>query len=131
MPDDTVRFSLKTAVGPAIVETAEIDEALDVPYRGRIRLHLEDPNATAESLLGQDAVLTWERDAYARKLCGLVRRVQEYSRGEDGTAFEIDLVPALSLLDLSRNTRMFQEKKVPDILEAVLKEKLGPYSRDV
>ncbi|HJL15187.1 MAG TPA: type VI secretion system tip protein TssI/VgrG [Sandaracinaceae bacterium LLY-WYZ-13_1] len=132
MPDNTVRFSLETPLESSIVVTSVmVDEALDAPYAGTIRFEVSDPDADPELLLGRDVVLTWERDAYARRLCGLVRRICELGRGSEHTAFEISVVPAFALLDLSRNTRMFQEQSVPDILQAVLDELLGPYSREV
>jgi type VI secretion system secreted protein VgrG len=131
MADNSVRFSLETPVGAGTVLAAQVDEALDQPYRARVRFDVADGAADLEAVLGHDVVLTWERDAYARKLCGLVHRVREMDRTDSSTELEIEIVPALAMLALSRNTRMFQEKTVPEILAAVLSEKLGAYSREM
>ncbi|MCZ7681705.1 MAG: contractile injection system protein, VgrG/Pvc8 family [Sandaracinaceae bacterium] len=48
-----------------------------------------------------------------------------------GTFVEVSVEPAMALLALRQNTRMFQEKTAPQILEAVLGEALSPYGRSV
>jgi type VI secretion system secreted protein VgrG len=129
--DSGVKFVLETPIGLATaIVGVTVEEALDQPYRARVRFRMEDAGAMAEAFLGQDVVLIWARDAYARRLTGLVRRVRELERDERFSEFEIEIAPALALLALARNTRMFQEKSVPEILEAVLGEKLGPYGRE-
>lgn len=126
---DAVRCSLSTSVADVVVTSLEVDESVDRPYVARIRVEIADPDIDAAALLAQDVEVVWERDAYARRLCGLVRGIREVSRGETHTGFELDVAPALALLGLTRNTRMFQEQTVPQILETVLGEKLGAYGR--
>jgi type VI secretion system secreted protein VgrG len=116
---------------PADVRRVSAYEALNEPYRASVVMDVADPDASAEALLGQDVVLAWGRPGRERRLTGLVLAVRKEETVQDRARFRLEVVPALRLLAMRRNTRMFQEKKVPEILEAVLGEALGPYGRSV
>jgi type VI secretion system secreted protein VgrG len=121
------------ALGGAItkVDHAHLEEALDECFIASIELALFDPEADATTLLGQDCVLLIDRGSQTRRVCGLVRSVHELARlpDADHQRIRVDVAPGLALLELRRNTRMFQEKTVPEILETVLADGLGPYGR--
>ncbi|MFK7986716.1 MAG: type VI secretion system Vgr family protein [Sandaracinaceae bacterium] len=107
-----------------------LEEALDAPYDLTLSVMVRDGDADMALLLGRDAVLTIERLPLTRRVCGVVKTVREGQRRPDGSLeVHLTVVPALFMLSMRRNTRMFQNQSVPEILEAVLGESLGPYGR--
>lgn len=134
--DTTVLFSLDTDAFPATrleVTRFRLRETLDDPYEAEIRLAIYDVDADVLELLGRDVVVSIARGDSIRRVCGVVRAVRdgEWAGMESAEHLEahIDVVPGLWMLGLRRNTRMFQEMSVPDIVEAVLGEALEPYGR--
>ena len=131
---ESLRMSFETdalAGTRIVVERMRVEEVLDEPYVATIELRIHDADADASSLLGVDGALIIDRQAQRRRLCGLVRRVWEGERDLVSVRAKIELVPALFLLSLRRNTRMFQEKSVPDILKDVLEGALGDHDREL
>jgi type VI secretion system secreted protein VgrG len=130
-----VQFGLETgALGGAVVRIVGFDvtEALDEPYLADVELAIEDPDADPLALLGVDCALLIDRIPLSRRICGVVRTVWEGEASDLGVVrARVEIVPALWMLSLRRNTRIFQEKTVPEILEAVLAEALGAYGRSV
>ncbi|HJL14397.1 MAG TPA: type VI secretion system tip protein TssI/VgrG [Sandaracinaceae bacterium LLY-WYZ-13_1] len=108
-----------------------VGEALSEPYRLDAEVAITDPDVDISVMLGKDAEISVRHRGHERTFLGVVRRVEEGRHGPDGVAANVVVVPALWMLGLRRNTRMFQEQSVPDILEAVLGEALGPYGREV
>jgi type VI secretion system secreted protein VgrG len=105
-------------------------DAVSEPYEARLTLGVEDPDFDSSLLLGAPATVTLARGSGLRQIHGIVREVSEpHPQKDEVTRFEAVLVPALWLLSLRRNTRMFQNQTVPEIVEAVLEEGLGPYDR--
>ncbi|MCZ7686207.1 MAG: type VI secretion system tip protein VgrG [Sandaracinaceae bacterium] len=131
---DTLQFRFEASALPVemVVERAEIAEALNEPYLIELDLTLRDRDADLVTLLGSDAVLTVDRGELQRRFCGIVRDVVE-GLHEDGELrrARLRVVPALWALSKRRNTRMFQELTVPEILEDVLGAGLGAYGRSV
>jgi len=104
-------------------------EALDTPYALSVDCVLEDPTLEIVSLLGQDAMLEISRGTSVRRVCGVIREVREADMPDAATT-RLAIVPALALLSLRRDTRIFQDKSVPEILEEVLASALGAYGRE-
>ena len=71
-----------------------------------------------------------ERGDRIRRVVGIVRHVEEGELAEYRLPRAV-IVPALWMLGLRRNTRIFQEKTTVEILEDVLGAGLGPYSRSI
>ena len=115
----------------------ELREALSRPFDLRVDL-VAPPDTDAASLLGKDLVLVIARERASReeRVVGLVTGIRGLgpertgggSEGRD-TRLSLRVQPALALLGLRRNSRIFQEKSVPEIVQAVLDEDLGPYGR--
>jgi type VI secretion system secreted protein VgrG len=136
-PTKAVRFRFETARLASHewgVKHFELEEALDEPYLLRIRVATEERDTDPVALLGTDIVLEIERrPAPPRRLCGVVRRIEEASAREDEEelVLTLEVVPALALLGLRRDSRIFQDRSVPEILEEVLGAALGEYGREV
>ena len=126
-----VQFRFESAGLPSTlfrVSSLRVVEALNEPFRAEVTLAVVDPDADLAELLGRDATLTLERGSDVRRVVGLVRHVEE-AEAAGNTEVTVVVVPALYMLSMRRNTRMFQEKTAVEILETVLKEALGPYGR--
>ncbi|HJL14396.1 MAG TPA: type VI secretion system tip protein TssI/VgrG [Sandaracinaceae bacterium LLY-WYZ-13_1] len=123
-----VKYHFETAAFagvPMPVRHVRVSEQLDEPYVAAISIELPDETADPNLLLGQNVTLVLTRGSSERRFVGLVERLTY-----DGPWVELTVVPALRLLDRERDSRIFQEKTVPEILEEVLNEALGPYGRE-
>jgi type VI secretion system secreted protein VgrG len=81
-------------------------------------------------LLGKDGKLTITRTSLERRLTGIVTAFEHLPATEDDhTRVSVTVEPALALLGYSRNSRIFQDKSVDEILDEVLGEALGAYGR--
>jgi hypothetical protein len=119
------------------VQRVVLEERMDRPYEAVLDLSNDDTSADPLALLGQPAVLSIERHA-VRDVQGVIRRVErgqsgqgQSGRSDRSVSARVFLVPALWTLSQSRNTRIFQEKKVTEILQEVLEAGLGPFQREV
>jgi type VI secretion system secreted protein VgrG len=114
------------------VQRVVLEERMDRPYEAVLDLSNDDTSADPLALLGQPAVLTIERHA-VRDVHGVIRRVERGGGGgsDRSVTARVHLVPALWTLSQTRNTRVFQEKAVKDILQEVLEAGLGPFQREV
>ena len=128
-----VQYEFESSALPGvglIVRYARVVEGLNEPYRVELTLQPDDPNADLAQMVGRDCTLQIERGDKIRRVLGLVRHIEE---GELAAFAEpkVIFVPALWMLGLRRNTRIFQEKTVVEILEDVLGAGLGPYGRSL
>ncbi len=106
-------------------------EALSEPYELRCDVVVPD-DTDLEALLGQDLVFTMTRGDEEERVAGLVTEVrsERESRADAGELhLSLRVQPALAMLALRRNSRIFQEKTVEEIVQAVLDEAFGPYGR--
>lgn len=115
----------------------DVREALDEPYVARVDVAIPEASADAAALLHADGVVTFGRTgAPTRRVAGCVQTVEigdDEAIGaiEAHTLATITVGPAFELLSFTRDSRIFQNQSVPDILEAVLGEALEPYGREV
>ena len=134
MADDleiNYRFDCE-ALGGAVppLSNVHLVEALNVPYALRVDAVLTEPGLEAASLVGQDCVIELGRGQdTVRRVCGVIREVREADAPEQAQT-RLAIVPALWFLSQRRDTRIFQSKTVPQILEEVLGA-LGDYGRSV
>ncbi len=119
------------AGGPWAVVGLHYLDGLNRPYELRIRIASEDTGALPAELLGKPACARVRRAHGVREIPGIVAEVTERG-GAWGTwpvGAEVVVRPALESLRHRRDTRIFQDMSVPEILAAVLGEGLGPYGR--
>jgi len=121
-----------------VVGRMTLYEAIGEPYGLELHIGVRAPDYDGLALLGQDLVLTMEREGGGiRRLAGIVREVREGVQGaanlrdHEGAHVECVVVPALWMLSRRRDTRIFQDKTANDIVKEVLEEALGPYGREV
>jgi len=118
------------------VERLRFAEALDEPYVAIVDIRTPgDTDPDMSVVLGADATVELARDDGGhRRVTGIVRTTRTLvgtDQASDTGGMRFEIVPALWMLTLRRDTRMFQLMSVPDILEQVLGDALGDYGRSV
>jgi type VI secretion system secreted protein VgrG len=113
------------------VEGLQTLERLGEPYTLTVALRTDDLSAEPSALLGQPATVLIERDALHQELSGIVERVEEGDTSDHALHATITIVPALVALAHRRNSRIFQDLPIPEILAQVLGEGLAPYGRRI
>ncbi|MFK7988056.1 MAG: type VI secretion system Vgr family protein [Sandaracinaceae bacterium] len=115
-----VRYPLRTFYGR---------EALNRPYRYDATFETHSTAVDIDALLGSAACVILSRDGLARRFPGIIESV-EVEHDQESTV-TLTIVPALQLLSLEKNTRIFQERTVPEILGEVLEPALRERGRTV
>ena len=127
-----LRFQPATELGAQWEPTGMIvTEQFNEPYDMRVELQTYNLEATPSEMLGISVTLVLERGTQVHEFSGIVERVEEGATSEHDLFCTITVVPALRALGHRRNSRIFQEMSIPDILKLVLEEGLGPYEREV
>ncbi len=131
-PLDKVRFTFESSADPGgtwrVVEL-HAREGLSELYSCTVDLANEHLGADVDELLGSSAEILISHDAGARRLCGIIHRVEHTGTQAGHLLARVHVVPALWALSQRKDNRIFQEKKVPEILEEVLKQGLQPFER--
>ena len=107
------RFTAREAISELFHITAELlheEESADlVP-------HVVDPTR----ILGQPVTIRIKTDdGTKRELSGMVSRFAQHNRDRRFTYYNIEIVPHVWLLTQKSQSRIFQQKSVPDILKTV------------
>jgi type VI secretion system secreted protein VgrG len=124
------RFESEGLPGPALgTMTMRVVQALDEPYTAEVLVQVQEADADVSAMLGKNATLTIARPHSAQRIHGIVRSIRPRGDNTLAPGVNVEVVPALWMLSLRRNTRMFQNKTAPEILRAVLEDGLGPYGR--
>lgn len=115
------------------VERALVQEHASKPYRVHLALATNDVTVDPSKLMGVNAVLTVNRLGDVQQVCGIVTDVAVAVSRLEGESLRISLTmaPALSLLGLKTDTRVFQDLTVPEIVKEVLSEDLEAYGREL
>lgn len=106
-------------------------EELNQPYVVTVQVEALHETTDLGELLGRDVVVRLHRREHGRSFFGIVSRVRVDAVGHTGPLGTLEIVPALSSLRFTEDSRIFQEKTAVDIVETVLNERLGPYGRRV
>ncbi|WP_416059216.1 type VI secretion system Vgr family protein, partial [Pseudomonas aeruginosa] len=101
----------------------ELEEALCEPFRLNLKLASDKNAIDFKQVLDQPGTFTlWQDGRPARYVHGIISHFTQGSSGFRRTRYELLLEPQLARLELCCNWRIFQEKSVPEILQALLKE---------
>ncbi|MCH9682286.1 MAG: type VI secretion system tip protein VgrG, partial [Deltaproteobacteria bacterium] len=113
-----------------LVAGLELTQRLNEPYTAQIRLQTYDTLVEPSLMLGRAATLVIERgDQIRHEVGGIIERVEEGTGNEDELLATVTLVPALRALQLRKDSRIFQEMTIPEILQTVVEEGIGPFGR--
>ncbi len=112
------------------VVRAHLREALSEPYAAVVDLAHEDLAVDPDALLGEGCELVLRRHTHARRLCGVVHRVEHLGVRQGHLVARVHVAPALAALGQRLDSYVFQDVTVPQILAVVLAEGLAPFTRE-
>ncbi|MFM2415389.1 MAG: hypothetical protein RL385_112 [Pseudomonadota bacterium] len=110
------------------VRSVSGSELLSDAYRYQVEIgttHGEDP----KKLLGESCTVTMRRKDFKKSVQGIVTRIEFGEAAREFAITKLTVEPALSALSHRTNSRIFQDKTIPEVLEQVLKSGLEPYHR--
>ena len=113
------------------VTGATVESALNRPYAIELELLSREPGAEAAELFARSVALRIEHGRGTVTRSGIASSVRSSWQGHEGIGARVRIEPALAALGHGRDSRIFQDETVPEILEHVLGEGLGPYGRGV
>lgn len=128
----TPEFELLCNDGPDtewVVSAVVLDEQVDRPYRAQIDIACTSSDHA--DFLGASCELVFLRDEERRRLSGIVSEVEVSGFADHHYVVRLVLVPAFALLGQSRNSRIWQQASVRDIVTELLDAELGAYDRCV
>ena len=118
------RLVVKTPLGTDVLLLNGFSghEAISRPFSFQLQCIAENPKKVPfEGLLGQKVTVEVSLPGGAKRwINGVCLRVAQGGRGETFTSYVLDLVPSVYLLAKRTQSRIFQHKKIPDILKEVL-----------
>ncbi len=98
-------------------------EQLGRLFEYQVQLLSESPDLAPEKILGQEVTVSIERaDGSLREFNGVVSRFSHEGPHQRMVAYGITMRPWLWLLTRTANCRIFQDKKVPDIIKEVCRD---------
>jgi type VI secretion system secreted protein VgrG len=130
LPRVDYEFSCGRSSADWAVRRFRLDEALSRCYRLQIELVTDELDADSDALLGADASLTIDRQMVSRRVSGVVSRVIHAGIIRDRLHISLELVPALELLDLRVDTRLWQHSSVVEVVSEVLTAGLERFGRE-
>jgi type VI secretion system secreted protein VgrG len=127
--DVTCTFECEASSVEWKVVDATITEELNDPYQISLSLRANEADADATEMLGESCTVTIERGDLINKYAAVVYRVEDTAQGDRVTNVSVQASAALWMLSQNRQTKIFQNETVPEILDKVLKAGLSPYER--
>jgi hypothetical protein len=109
-----------------------VQEKIGQPTYGQLVIAATKQNFDFSPLLGKSCVLILSR-GYDRKryFKGLVFRIEHRGEYPFGSVARIDFATAVRALQHGQDSRVFENRTAPQILEEVFKEALEPFWREV
>jgi type VI secretion system secreted protein VgrG len=96
-------------------------ESVSQPYSFQLELLSEQTAIDSAEILNSRAVVTVRMaDGEPRFIHGIISRFAQLGRRDDLVEYRAELVPWLWFLTLSRESRIYQEHTVPEIIEQVI-----------
>lgn len=119
-----IQVSVST-LGPdqVVLDSFSYSEEMGQPFSMSVRLRLVDQSVDMYKTVGNGLGVALRVDeGKFRKFFGVVRGVTEPGNKQAERIFTLSVGPKLWLASLSTNCKIFQNKKVPDIIKDVLKK---------
>ncbi|CAD5110410.1 type VI secretion system Vgr family protein [Zestomonas carbonaria] len=119
-----LRFTFEPASGVKLdVVKFRLEEALSECFTLDLDLVSSDPAIDFGQVLDQPALFTlWRGEQPVRYVHGIVSEFEQLDTGFRRTRYRALVEPSLAHTRLCSDWRIFQQKSVPDILQALLKE---------
>ncbi len=118
-------LKVTTPLGPDALILTEFQgrEAISELFRFDLRTGWSTEKGSLpsfEGLLGKKVTVELASLKHKRYFNGMVCKVTQHERDEHFTYYDLEVVPDIWLLDRKLNSRIFQQKTIPDILREVL-----------
>ncbi len=114
-------FAIQGVSATLLVAKFELVEAMSGLFQLELTFASDDKDIAFADAVGKDALFSIEVEgADTRFVHGLVSRLRLGDPGKKLSFYEVTVVPKLWRLSQRRDSRIFQEKSVPDILQEVL-----------
>ncbi|MCW8334210.1 type VI secretion system Vgr family protein [Vibrio paucivorans] len=92
-------------------------------FQYQIQLASRQSNISADDIIDKNVLLELLRNGTVEKrVHGIVREFSKADTGYHHTFYSLTLVPAIERLSLRHNSRIFQQKTVPEIISILLQE---------
>lgn len=125
------RFTLECVGIEWHVRRLQVQESLGRPYRARVDLVTTDVDVIADELVGANVELCIERGEATRVFKGCVLEVEHHGIASGRAFLSLLFGPAMMLLDRNRRSRIFQDRSIPEIIEAVIGPVLAARGREL
>ncbi len=121
-PEPT-RFSFQIPGIPARFSVFEfsVTESISLPFQLDVRMTSKE-DIPLKEVMNRPAVLTVSKARSYRYFHGIINRFVYTEKSKDRMVYQARLVPSLSLLSLTQNCRVFQDKSVVEIVQSVLSQ---------
>ena len=110
--------------------SVDFQETLNQTYELSVHAKVTGASPEVEELLGKDCSLTFERPTKQRAIKGMIRRAR-LNEHHDGLHVHLTVGPVLWALGENRDSRIYQDKTVPEIIEELHQRRLGGRSREL
>lgn len=121
-----LQFTLTAAGLPPktfVVVDFTLSESLSSPFELSVGLGSADPSVDFSAVLDQDATLfVWREGVLQRSVTGMVASFEQGDTGFHQTRYSMVIRPALWRTSLRRNSRIFQQESIEDIITTLMKE---------
>ena len=99
----------------------EGEEGISTPFQFNLLLACSSSQLSLSDVVGKDGLLTLTGPRGDRHIHGLVSQFQQQDTGRKFTVYEASLVPGVWRLLYSRDSRIFQQMSIKDIISGILK----------
>lgn len=131
-PISHVSYSFMCDEGPPVdwhVRRFELRQALSTPFEMSLELVAANLTVDATALLQQSCQLELERDTVSRSVFGIIETVERLGSVAKRAVVRVRVVPAFALMDIGQDSRAWQERTAPEILNDVLSQGLAKSGR--
>lgn len=124
-PQDTTPLVLSTPLGDGALLLTRLvaEEALSAPFRLELETTAADASVDFRKIVGKPITASIRlADDKQRYFHGVVVRFVQAAREDKRTVYRAEVRPTFWLLKKTRDSKVFQEKSVPDIVKEVLSD---------
>ena len=121
--DQDLAFSFTGATGNFVVVGFTANETVNAPFEIHVELASDDADIDLHALMDSDACLgIFDKYSQPRFLHGIVTEIEKGQSGIRRTFYSVVLRPSIHRLAHTSDSRIWQEKTIPELVREVLEE---------
>ena len=101
-------------------------EALSELFLYKLRFAVMDSELDFDTIVGSSAYININGETGERYVNGIISRLVQVGVGNEYTSYNAELVPKVWLLNLTQNSRIFQEMTIEDIITQIFEDNSIP-----